>query len=88
MFSIPNEAIQKMGWKQIAKFKATGLSSGVSDTIIMLPGKILFVEFKTFTGRQSKSQKEFQTISEKLGFEYHICRSLEDFKYIVNENIC
>lgn len=85
IFSVPNEATQNMPWPQLMKFRATGLLSGVSDTIVLLPGKTLFVEFKTLTGTQSKSQKEFQKRVEALGFLYCIVRSVEEFqKYITH----
>lgn len=82
-FSVPNEAIQKMAWKQINTFKAMGLKSGVSDVIVLLEGKVLFVEFKSAKGTQTPKQRDFQQGVELLGFEYHICRSLDQFKELV-----
>lgn len=83
IFSVPNEAIQKMAWKQINTFKAMGLKSGVSDVIVLLEDKVLFVEFKAAKGVQTAKQRDFQRAVEMLGFEYHIVRSLEDFKKII-----
>lgn len=83
IFSVPNEAIQKMNWKQISTFKATGLKSGVSDTIVIMPEKVLFIEFKTSTGRMSEKQKNFKYQVENLRHKYYIARSLEDFKQII-----
>lgn len=62
------------------KFKNTGFLPGVSDLIVLLPNKAMFFEVKTSIGRQSDKQKEFQQTVELLGFEYHLVRSLEDFK--------
>lgn len=87
IFSVPNEAIQKMAWKQINTFRAMGLKSGVSDLIVLLEGKVLFIEFKTEKGVQTPKQKDFQRAVEMLGFEYHICRSLEDFKIIIQKSL-
>ena len=86
-FSVPNEAIQKMAWQQINTFKAMGLKSGVSDVIVLLEGKVLFVEFKAAKGAQTPKQKSFQEDVQTLGFEYHICRSLEDFQDLVSSNV-
>ena len=86
-FSVPNEAIQKMAWQQINTFKAMGLKAGVSDVIVLLEGKVLFIEFKAAKGAQTPKQKSFQDAVQNLGFEYHICRSLEDFKKIIQKNI-
>ena len=87
IFSVPNEAIQKMAWQQINTFKAMGLKSGVSDVIVLLEGKVLFVEFKAAKGAQNDNQKRFQEDVQALGFEYHICRSLEDFQELVISNV-
>lgn len=87
IFSVPNEATQNMPWAQLMKFRTTGLLSGVSDTIVLLPGEILFVEFKTLTGTQSKSQKEFQKRVEALGFTYKIVRSVEEFQRFIHDYI-
>ena len=80
MFSVPNESNS-----QQQKFVNIGLLRGVSDTIIVLPNKVLFVEFKTEKGYQSEFQKDFQERVTKLGHEYYIIRSLEQFKQLINE---
>jgi hypothetical protein len=77
IFSVPNESKSK---RETLQKKAIGMMSGVSDLIIIQPRRIIFVEVKTTTGVQSASQKRFQKIVTKLGFEYYLVRSLEDFK--------
>src|SRR5690606_2184821 len=86
-FSVPNEAIQKMAWKQISSFKAMGLKSGVSDVVVLMPNKVLFVEFKSGKGVQTYKQRDFQQTVEALGFDYHICRSVEEFKIIIQQTL-
>ena len=86
IFSVPNEAIQKMAWKQISSFKAMGLKSGVSDVIVLMPGKVLFVEFKSAKGAQTPKQRDFQQAVEMLGLDYHICRSVDQFKKIIQQS--
>ena len=66
--------------------KATGLLSGVSDLIVVLPNRILFLELKTETGQQSDSQVEFSCIISVLGFEYYVIRSIDEFKNIIYEH--
>lgn len=82
MFSVPNELA---GRNKIATIqgKAIGLTSGVSDTIIITPKEVLFIEFKTPTGRQSKAQKEFQKRVNDLNRPYFIIRSFEEFKQLI-----
>lgn len=80
MFSVPNE-LGGSNKIQTMQMKAMGLTSGVSDTIVILPtGRLIFVEFKNSKGIQSGNQKEFQKRVEKLGYRYLLVRSLEQFK--------
>ena len=83
IFSVPNEG--KNAIEQSRK-KATGMLAGASDTIVVLPNKVLFIEFKDDKGRQSDKQKEFEERVNKLGFEYYIIRSLEEFKQLIKQN--
>jgi hypothetical protein len=77
MFSVPNEGTSAK--EQMYK-KAVGMLPGVSDTIIIVPGKVVFCEFKDDKGRQGPKQIEFEERVKKLGYDYWIIRSLEDFK--------
>ena len=86
-YRIPDSIVNKAVSQVLDKMRSTGMTSGVSDTIVVLPNKTLFCEFKTSVGVQSTSQKEFQQIVTDLGHEYHVVRSLEQFKYIINENL-
>ena len=83
LFAISNEA----SYKRASHFRAMGMLPGVSDTIMVLPDKILFLEFKDIHGRQSDHQKQFQVKIELLGFEYHIIRDLQDVKQILRNNL-
>jgi len=66
--------------------KATGIIPGVSDMIMLLPfGKVMFFEFKIETGRQSNSQKAWQSIIEKVGYNYYLVHSLKEFQRICQE---
>lgn len=56
-----------------------GMRKGVSDIIVLMPKRVVFVELKSDVGRQRKEQEEFQKIVEGLGFEYYVIRSLEEF---------
>lgn len=69
------------------RLKNMGLKKGVSDTIVVLPEKTLYIEFKTDEGYQSQDQKEFEQTIKGLQHQYHVVRSLEQFKQIINDNI-
>lgn len=59
--------------------KGEGVLAGFSDLIVIAQGNVLFIEVKTKDGKQSDLQIKFQSNVERLGFQYSICRSLEDF---------
>lgn len=86
IFSVPNGGARNV--IEAKKFKSTGLLAGVSDLILILPnGKIIFLELKTETGKQSETQIDFEKRISELGHEYHICRSLEQLKQILCNNL-
>ena len=83
MFSIPNELGTNNALTTMLS-KATGLLSGVSDTVIILPTKdLIFVEFKTDIGKQSPAQKDFEKRVTNLGYKYFIIRTFDEFKKII-----
>ena len=60
-----------------------GLTGGVSDLVLVLQKRVVFVEIKTKTGKQQINQKDFQKIVESLGFKYYIWRSVDDAKKFI-----
>lgn len=79
-FSVPNELLgsSKGAARKMAQFKAMGLRPGVSDLVVVLPHRVIFLEVKTPIGRQSDPQKTFQGIVESLGHEYVMVRSVDE----------
>ena len=83
IFSVPNEGC----YRRKQYFENLGMLSGVSDTIVILPEKVLFIEFKTLKTYQRPEQKAFQAKIENLNQKYYICRNLEDFKNIIRTEL-
>lgn len=82
ILSIPNGGTRNK--MEAITLKATGLLPGASDLIVITPnGKILFIELKTEKGVQSDVQKDFESRVSALGYEYHVVKSLEQFKSII-----
>jgi len=81
IFSVPNDSSNFMETKRKVN---TGLLKGVSDLIVILPNKTLFIELKTETGIQSPVQKEFEERVKALGFEYYLIRSLTQFQNVIS----
>ena len=69
IFAVPNGG--KRGIMEAKRLKAEGVTSGVSDLIILRPnGKVLFLEMKTIKGKLSKEQIKFFDMLEVMGFDY------------------
>jgi len=81
IFSVPNGGTRNI--LEAKKLKLTGQLAGVSDLVVLLYQKTIFFELKAEKGVQSDVQKLFETNVKKLGFEYHIIKSLEQFKNIL-----
>lgn len=86
LVSIPNGYRTTPLQAKIAKME--GLTSGASDLFLFMPNKHyhgLCIEMKTPKGRQQESQKEWQWCVEKVGYKYVICRSIDDFRQIIDD---
>lgn len=79
-FSVPNEGAGKGQIIRMMKLKSMGLRAGVSDLIVILSGKVVFLEVKTEKGKQSEAQKRFEEKVKSLGHEYFIVRSINEVK--------
>lgn len=85
IFSVPNGGTRNI--REAMTLKATGLLSGASDLVVIFPnGKLCFVELKLLNGKQSDNQKDFEMRITAVGYEYHLIRSLDDFKNLTELN--
>lgn len=78
IFSVPNGGSRNL--LEAKRLKATGLKAGVSDLIVLMPDRCIFIELKTEKGIQSDKQKEFENDVKALGFEYYLIRTFEQFQ--------
>lgn len=76
--SVPNEMARGN-----LNIQAMGIRKGASDCYLILPNKVVFIEFKTLKGTQRIEQSDFEESVLKLGFKYYIVRSLKQFQEIV-----
>lgn len=51
---------------------------GTPDIIVLVPGKVIFLEIKSLQGLLSNEQKELQKKCEEFQIQYCVVRSLED----------
>ncbi len=77
IFHVPNENQHRL--------QNIGVVAGMSDLVATYRGRMLFIEVKTPTGKQSIKQQGIEKhVSEVVGAEYHVVRSLEDFKRLIH----
>jgi len=80
LFAVPNGG--RRGKVEAGIMKAEGVYAGVADLLLLVPrGPFhgLAIEMKTAKGRLSDSQKEWAKKVLKQGYEYVVCRSVDDF---------
>lgn len=82
---LPKNMIDKVIAIVSQRLKNMGMRPGTSDMVFVIPNKTLYIEFKTETGYQSDNQKEFERTVTELGHKYYICRSLDQFKSIIEK---
>ena len=66
--------------------KGLGLRKGVPDLTLALPikGKHgLYIEMKNEKGTLQKEQLKYRDLRQKVGYNWELCRSLEQFKTII-----
>lgn len=86
LFAVPNGA--RRDRVTGAKLKAEGVLAGVADLILLKSNRYygaLLIEMKTVKGRQSETQRQWQTAITADGYKYVVCRSLEEFISEVTE---
>jgi hypothetical protein len=64
--------------------KSLGVMPGVADMAYLIQGSIVWIEWKTDTGRQSPEQKSFEQLVTHLGMRYYIVRSEVEFLEVIN----
>lgn len=92
LFAVPNGGARSKA--TAGMLKAEGVVAGVSDLILMVPRcrarvennaisteiqHALCIEMKKKGGYQSPEQKEWQKKVEGHGYQYTVCRSLDEF---------
>lgn len=82
LFSVPNGGTRDK--REVKKLKATGLTPGVSDLILLFKGVAYLIELKKDKfANQSGNQIDWQEAVSAQGFTYFIIRSLIDFKLLI-----
>ena len=80
LFQVPNEA----AFSRAAEFKKMGMLRGASDIVCVLKDRVIFIEFKSEDGTQSREQRIFQQKLERMGYEYYIIKDFISFKNAID----
>ena len=88
--AIPNSTHTK-SWKQKRKNKDTGLRKGLPDMLIIINGRLVFIEMKRIKGGStSREQKEWiYQLNQCQNVFAHVCKgadvAIETIKYYENK---
>lgn len=64
---------------KLKRYRKSGATKGVTDTLIIWKGKTLNIEIKIGNDKQSEGQKEMQRSIENAGGVYLIVKSFDNF---------
>lgn len=70
--------------REAAKLKAMGVKPGVPDIIIL--DIQTAIELKVGKNKQTQAQVDWQHKLEELGWNYHVCRSLDEVIETLNKS--
>lgn len=81
IFHVPNGEHRHIAVAK--KLQRMGVKPGVADFLAFTTTRKAAIELKDSTGPQSDDQEKFEKAWKKLGGEYYLCRTLEEFKLVV-----
>lgn len=84
LFAIPNGG--KRGVVEAKIMKGEGVRAGVADLFLSVSKSEchgLYIEMKTEKGKQTDSQATFEQAVTAQGYQYHIIRTFEDFRVLI-----
>lgn len=64
--------------------KGMGLQRGRADMVLYYQGKAYHVEIKTPDGRQQPEQRAWEALMSSHGFDYFVCRSIDEFVSMID----
>jgi hypothetical protein len=72
--------LEAFGWFVYHNLQGIGCYRGLADLVAIRRGRHVYVECKSYRGRQSDWQRDFQTKLEAAGGEYRLVRDLADIE--------
>jgi len=81
IFHVPNGEHRHIAVAK--KLQRMGVMPGVADFLCFTPNRKIAIELKDSDGKQSYDQCTFEYLWREAGGEYHLCRTLDQFKSLV-----
>lgn len=83
---VPKTLVSKVVSQVMRTLISTGFYAGASDSILLAPNRVVFIEFKLPTNSQQPNQIEFEKHVTSLGHKYIVIKSLEAFQsFVIND---
>ena len=76
------EYLQWTGWFIFYQLQGLGAYKGLSDLVAVKNGRVVFVEIKKPSGKQSEYQIQFQADLEASGGEYLVAKGVADVEFL------
>jgi len=76
------EYLQWQGWFVYYNLAGLGSYPGLSDLVAVKAGRVVHIELKRPTGKQSEVQRQFQAELEAAGGEYLVARGVADVEHL------
>ena len=76
------EYLQWQGWFVYYNLAGLGSYPGLSDLVAVKDGRVVHIELKRPTGKQSERQEKFQRDLEAAGGEYLVARGVADVEHL------
>ena len=81
------EYLQWTGWMIIWHLQGLGSYPGLSDMEAIKDSRTVYIEVKTFTGKQRPDQIQFQADVEAHGGTYIVARGVEDVEQLNRKGV-
>ena len=70
---------------EAAIMNGEGVTAGVPDLTVIIPGEVFYIEMKAPNGKVSPLQRQWIENAGALGVRCYVCRSIDEFIAIITD---